>query len=43
MSLEQIEGTEPLHENWGQEQHDEIVEVIKKSPFFPFILLLISV
>lgn len=29
MTLEQIEGNEPIHENWGAETGDEIDEVSK--------------
>jgi hypothetical protein len=27
MTLEQIEGNEPIHENWGEETGDDIDEV----------------
>ena len=30
MTLEQIEGNEPIHENWGAETGDEIDEVMQR-------------
>jgi len=31
MTLEQIEGNEPIHENWGTENGESIDEVNKKQ------------
>ena len=40
MTLEQIEGNEPIHENWGAETGDSIDEVrLFKEDFIMFALL----
>jgi hypothetical protein len=41
MTLDQIEGNEPIHENWGNPTGDDIDEVNNKFLFVFHILFLV--